>query len=38
MTIARSETDRKLRSQAIFWLGQSPDPRAAQFLMEVINK
>jgi HEAT repeat protein len=38
MSIARSETNRDLRSKALFWLGQSHDPRVAQFLLEVINK
>jgi hypothetical protein len=38
MSIARSETNRDLRGKAVFWLGQSHDPRVAQFLLEVINK
>lgn len=38
MSIARTETNRDLRSKALFWLGQSHDPRVAQFLLEVINK
>jgi hypothetical protein len=37
MSIARSETDVELRKQAIFWLGQSKDPRVQQFLLELIN-
>jgi hypothetical protein len=36
--IARSEPDRELRKKAIFWIGQSRDPRAAQFLQELINQ
>jgi HEAT repeat protein len=36
--IARHETDRELRKKAIFWLGQSRDPRAAQALLEIINQ
>ena len=36
--IARHETNRELRKKAIFWLGQSRDPRAAQALLEIINQ
>ncbi|MDP3909938.1 MAG: HEAT repeat domain-containing protein [Gemmatimonadales bacterium] len=36
--IARTEPDRELRKKAIFWIGQSRDPRAAQFLQELINQ
>jgi len=36
--IARNDNDRELRGKAIFWLGQSDDPRVQQFLMEIINK
>ncbi|HEX6940598.1 MAG TPA: HEAT repeat domain-containing protein [Longimicrobiales bacterium] len=35
--IARGEADPELRKKAIFWLGQSRDPRAAEFLLEVIT-
>ena len=35
--IARNETDPDLKKQAIFWLGQSNDPRAAEFLLELIE-
>jgi HEAT repeat protein len=38
MSIARTESNRDLRGKAIFWLGQSHDPRVAQFLLEVISK
>jgi hypothetical protein len=38
MDIARRDTDRELRSKAIFWLGQSRDPRVLKFLEEVINR
>ena len=38
MAIARSDTDREMRSKAIFWLGQSRDPRVLKFLEELINK
>ena len=36
--IARHETDPELRKKAIFWIGQSRDPKAAQYLQEVINQ
>jgi HEAT repeat protein len=35
--IARTERDPELRKRAIFWLGQSRDPRAAQVLQELIT-
>ena len=38
MDIARRDTDRELRSKAIFWLGQSRDPRVVKFLEELINR
>lgn len=37
LEIARTETDPDLRRQVIFWLGQSKDPRAADFLMELLR-
>jgi TolA-binding protein/DNA-directed RNA polymerase subunit M/transcription elongation factor TFIIS len=36
--IGRNDPDRELRKKAIFWIGQSRDPRAAQFLQELINQ
>ena len=36
--IARNEKNSELRKKAIFWLGQSRDPRVQQFLMDLINK
>lgn len=36
--IAKNEKDPDLRKKAIFWLGQSRDPRAQQFLIDLINK
>jgi TolA-binding protein len=36
--IARNEKDPDLRKKAIFWLGQSRDPRVQQFLMDLINR
>jgi HEAT repeat protein len=38
MDIAKRETDPGLRKKAIFWLGQSRDPRAAPFLVELITQ
>jgi hypothetical protein len=38
MDIAKRETDRDLRKKALFWLGQSKDPRVAEFLMQLINQ
>ena len=37
-SIARTEKNPDLRKKAIFWLGQSHDPRVQQFLLELINK
>jgi len=36
--IAKNEKDADLRKKAIFWLGQSRDPRVQQFLVDLINK
>ncbi len=36
--IGKNEPDRELRKQAIFWIGQSRSPRAAQYLQELINQ
>ena len=38
LDIAKNEKDRELRKKAIFWLGQSKDPRAAKLLAELINR
>ncbi|MHB1311600.1 MAG: HEAT repeat domain-containing protein [Gemmatimonadaceae bacterium] len=38
LDIARNEKDRELRTKAIFWLGQSKDPRAAKLLQELIDR
>ncbi len=37
-SIARTEKDPDLRKKAIFWLGQSHDPRVQQFLVDLINR
>jgi tetratricopeptide (TPR) repeat protein len=36
--IARSDRDPELRKKAIFWLGQSRDPRVQKFLEDLINR
>jgi HEAT repeat protein len=36
--IAKNEKDADLRKKAIFWLGQSRDPRVQQFLLDLINR
>jgi HEAT repeat protein len=36
--IAKNDRDPELRKKAIFWLGQSRDPRVQQFLLDIINK
>jgi HEAT repeat protein len=36
--IGKNDPDRELRKKAIFWIGQSRSPRAAQFLQELINQ
>lgn len=38
MDIAKNEKDKELKGQAVFWLGQSRDSRAAKFLEELITK
>ena len=35
--IAKKDPDREARKKAIFWLGQSNDPRVKDFLLEIIN-
>ena len=36
--IAKHETDKELRKKAIFWIGQSHDPKAVQYLQEIIDQ
>ena len=36
--IAKNDKDPERRKKAIFWLGQSRDPRVQQFLMDLINR
>lgn len=37
IAIARRDPSRELREKAVFWLGRSRDPRAAQILAEIID-
>lgn len=37
MKLAREEKDPQLRKKLIFWIGQSDDPRAVEFLTDIIN-
>ena len=36
--IGRNDPDRELRKKAIFWVGQSRSPKAAQYLQDLINQ
>ena len=38
MRIAREDGDRRMRSRALFWLGQKNDPRAAKLIEERIER
>ena len=38
LEIVRNEDDPEIRRDAVFWMGQFDDPRAADFLMEIINE
>ena len=38
MSIARNDPDRNLRRKAMFWLGQSHDPRVTAFLADIIAR
>ena len=37
LDIAKRDPDPEMRKKAIFWLGQSRDPRVRQFLVDIIN-
>jgi HEAT repeat protein len=37
-SIAKTDKDPDLRKKALFWLGQSHDPRVQQFLLDLINR
>ena len=36
--IAKNDKDPELRKKAIFWLGQSHDPRAVKFFEDILLK
>jgi HEAT repeat protein len=36
--VARTNTNLEVRKQAMFWLGQSKDPRAVDFFADVLRK
>jgi HEAT repeat protein len=38
LEIARKDPDAELRKKALFWLGQSDDPRAAKALQDIIEQ
>lgn len=38
MTIARQDPDREVRKQALFWIGQSHDPRAIRFIQDLVTR
>jgi hypothetical protein len=38
MSIARNDPDREMRRKAMFWLGQSKDPRVTAFLTDIITR
>ena len=38
LATARTDKDAKIRRSAIFWLGQSEDPRALAYFEEVLAK
>jgi len=37
INLAKSHPDSEIRREAIFWLGQSKDPRATEALVEIVN-
>lgn len=38
MDIAKNDKDKALRTKAVFWLGQSRDPRALKFIEDLISR
>ena len=38
INVARTNTNPAVRKQAMFWLGQSKDPRALDFFAEILAK
>jgi hypothetical protein len=37
LQVARTHTNPAVKKQAIFWLGQSKDPRALEFFAEILK-
>jgi hypothetical protein len=35
--IVRTEEDAKLPARAVFWIGESDDPRVAELLLEILR-
>jgi hypothetical protein len=35
--IARNDPDPEMRTKAIFWIGDSDDPRAAEYLLDLLQ-
>ena len=38
LEIARSDPDPEMREKAVFWIGDSDDPRAEAFLLDVLGQ
>ncbi len=38
MEVARTNRNAEVRKQAMFWLGQSKDPRAVKFFEDILLK
>jgi HEAT repeat protein len=38
MEVARNNRNPAVRKQAMFWLGESKDPRAVKFFEEILNR
>jgi len=38
INLAKSHPDKKIRTEAVFWLGESKDPRAMEALVEIVNE
>jgi hypothetical protein len=36
--VAQHDTDRDIRKQAMFWLGQSHEPKAIKFFQDVLRR
>ena len=38
MRISRDDPDKKMRAQALFWLGQKDDPRVAKLINDRVSR